>query len=49
MMRSHMSYWTNKTLANFLLFQLLPNPDARPIRDNSSIPELSLDPTTESV
>ena len=49
MLRSHVSYWTNKSLANFLLHQLLLNPDAERIHSTASIPDLSLDPTTESV
>ena len=49
MLRSHVSYWTNKSLANFLLHQLLLNPDAERLHSTASIPDLSLDPTTESV
>ncbi|KAL4399435.1 phospholipase [Malassezia pachydermatis] len=50
MFRSHMSYWTSASLANFLLHQILLDPHARPRpRSLSSIPELILDPTTDSV
>jgi len=45
-----MSYWTSRTLANFLLHQLLLNPHAAPAhRSLTSIPELVLDPSTDSV
>lgn len=50
MLRAHMSYWTSRTLANFLLHQLLLNADAAPApRSLTSIPELVLDPSTDSV
>lgn len=52
MLRAHMSYWTSRTLANFLLYQLLLNPHAAPApapRSLTSIPELVLDPSTDSV
>lgn len=48
-LRAHMGYWTSHTLANFVLHQLLLNPSAQPRQVPLDIPELFLDPNTESV
>lgn len=50
MLGAHMSYWTSITLANFLLRELIPNPQMhRETPRSTSIPELLLEPSTESV